>query len=566
MFHRGTSERSTHVTTMIALVLLVATSYLFVKQIKPTLAVTGSLPLCPAGFTLMVGSVSQLGTTIPVTGMTNVMFSANAVSAASVSSVTIVANDQPIGRAVAVSAYSWSMPWVTQLSTNGNYAVQAEVTMTSSIQCRTTPIQVAAQNPLPANLVLVTQPQSWQGPLSFSLPISSSLRVPETNFDATQYAIFNYVTSIGNINASGPTAQFSSGSTAGNGAIKVYASYGGKSIPINIPIIVGSATAPLPIPTTVITTNASTPPTTLQTTSTVGTTTASTGSTNITTTQQATVAARTAVLSNNTTAQDCVVAAIGRPRFDAINSGTARPTPEELKKFNACFASSNFILPSNFAPVAPKSLSDLTADSTIAINTLSNEKLTSGTSPKDALKISGKAKPNSAVVLYVFSEPLVLTTTADAGGNWTYSLQDPIEAGKHEVYAVVDRGDGVYQKSNPFNFLIGTAQAASGNPDALNLTLAGDATPAQSNRSMLIYIISAIALVLVVAIITIYVLVKVHKKRPTVQIAPTDLTLVPTIIGAESKPKEPIIVVEQNIIPTQTPPDSTIITPTQNTP
>ena len=117
-------------------------------------------------------------------------------------------------------------------------------------------------------------------------------------------------------------------------------------------------------------------------------------------------------------------------------------------------------------------------------------------------------------------------------------MQDPIEAGKHEVYAVVDRGDGVYQKSSPFDFLIGTAVAESGNPDALSLALAADATPTQSNRSMLIYIISAAVIVLVVVIATIVIVKKARNKRKAAQTTPeqpvaTAESITPTSVNVE---------------------------------
>ena len=73
--------------------------------------------------------------------------------------------------------------------------------------------------------------------------------------------------------------------------------------------------------------------------------------------------------------------------------------------------------------------------------------------------VTGKAKPFQTVLVYIFSEPLVMTTTADADGNWSYELENPLEPGQHEVYAVVDEGDGQYKKSDPWGFIIGRAEA-----------------------------------------------------------------------------------------------------------
>ncbi len=506
--------------------------------VNQTLAVSGPTPVCPTGFYTIINNNTSATTTTAqtVTGIANVMFATSTNNASTISRVAILENGTPIGIAKPANSSSWTMPWATALSANGAQTLQSQVFMSSGASCVTAPSLVNIQNPVGANLVIVTQPPSWTGPLSFSIPITSNIRVQELNFDVTPYAIYEYSTSIGSITPNGPNAQYFSGNQTGSGTIAIRAIYGGKTINAKIPVTVASATAPLPAPTTSSSGSGSNSSGTgtsgssnTQTTS-ASTQPAPTTATGTSQLQQTTVAARTAVLANNTSAQDCAVTALGKDRFEAINSGNVRPSTEELKKLNACFASSNFILPSNFAPVAPNALKSLVSSNDLKIEKLTNDKITLNSSKKDALKITGKAKPNSAVILYVFSEPLVLTTTADANGNWTYSLQDPIESGKHEVYAVVDRGDGTYQKSDPFNFVIGTAQAAAENPNKLSLTLAAEPTPVQTNRSLLLYIAGAVLIVSLVIIITLVILIRSRRKPPTppANMLPPDAPAPPT--------------------------------------
>lgn len=557
MDFRGEQTQKVHWFTFVLAVFIIAASFLIFHSVRQTMAVTGSFTSCPSGFNIAVGGATSSGTTQIITGMTNVVFGASTSTTPGVEKVAILVNGIAIGNAMGTSgSYSWNMPWITSLTPNGQVYVQAEVAMVGGGVCRTNPITVQVQNPTQANLVIVAQPQSWAGPLSFSFPINATVYVPENSFNATQFVIFEYSATIGSIIGNGPTAQYSSGKTAGSGTVTVYATYGGKRVQVNIPVKVGEATAPLPAPTsttntttttTASTTNNTATATSNNTTATVTTTptstttspvaspststttaTTSTLATNSTAVQQATVAARTATLANNTPVQDCAVTAVGKDRFAAINNGTARPTVEELKKLSICFATSNYILPSNFAPVAPKELPKLANTDNLEVKKVINENISNTATKREALKFSGVAKPNSTVVLYIFSEPLVLTTTADADGNWSYALQDPIETGKHEIYAVVDRGDGVYQKSSPLDFVIGTAEAAADNPAGLSLTLADTVTPAQSNRSTLFYIAGSVLLVLVVSLIALLVLLKIRKKPPTPPTGSSDIPIPPT--------------------------------------
>ena len=77
------------------------------------------------------------------------------------------------------------------------------------------------------------------------------------------------------------------------------------------------------------------------------------------------------------------------------------------------------------------------------------------------LKITGKGLPNSYVTIYVYSDPIVLTVKTDADGNWSYTLDKPMEDGNHEVYvAVNDNAGKVIAKSTPLPF-VQTAEAAT---------------------------------------------------------------------------------------------------------
>lgn len=498
-----------------------------------------SAPNCPAGFVLNAspgGGTVGSNSNVPISGVVSLMLGSSTATIKPINTVIFMGNGVPLGRAQANSSYSWAMPWASSLMPNGSVNLQAVVTFSDNTECRTNNMSLQVMNPAASRLEVVTQPKSWQGPMSFSFPIVATVKVLDLNLDVSPYVVYGWTTSIGNISPIGRQAQFSSGQTVGTGMIALNASYGGSNQLVNIPITVANPNSPLPtpVPTNVpVTSSTNSGTTNNNSTATIpSNTTANSGTSSITTTVVA--PQRVAALQNNPTAEDCAVAAVGKDRFSAINSGAARPTLDEMKKLAACFATSNYILPSNFAPVSPTQLKELPTDDNVKINNLQNTQKTNDNGKKDVLKIQGKAAPNSIVIVYIFSDPLVLTTTADANGDWTYSLEDPIESGKHEVYAVVDKGNGSYQKSNPFSFVIGTAEAAASNPDALSLKLADTVTPAQTNRSMFIYIAAGVALIGLVLAGLMIIVIKKRKQPPTITPPGFNNTPTNTIISPSS--------------------------------
>ncbi len=78
-------------------------------------------------------------------------------------------------------------------------------------------------------------------------------------------------------------------------------------------------------------------------------------------------------------------------------------------------------------------------------------------------KFSGKGIPGEVVAIYVYSDlPLLLTTTVDEFGNWSYTLKESLREGEHEAYVTVNDNTGkVVEKSSPYSFFIKEAKAVT---------------------------------------------------------------------------------------------------------
>lgn len=124
-------------------------------------------------------------------------------------------------------------------------------------------------------------------------------------------------------------------------------------------------------------------------------------------------------------------------------------------------------------------------------------------SGQPAVKLEGKALPNSFVVIYIYSQPIVMTTKTDENGNWSIILEKPLSDGQHEVYVAMTNNRGeIAARSESFTFVkVGQKLAA--------ITLGAFssdkvASPAESlQKSFLFLVIGIITLAIGVALIVI---------------------------------------------------------------
>lgn len=195
--------------------------------------------------------------------------------------------------------------------------------------------------------------------------------------------------------------------------------------------------------------------------------------------------------ASNPELKACLIEVLGESEYRKLVSGERRLSYKELTQVDRCFADTNFVLPANIAPIEPERVDALPTNTRLAeVVTAEQVSRDSGT---EAILLSGTSIPNTSLVIYIFSEPLVLTTKTDGDGNWTYILEDPLEPGEHQVYVTVENGDEVV-RSEPFAFSVTQAASIETNPTGLSLTLGFSNT---QQGSMIVYISGVVAIVLI---------------------------------------------------------------------
>jgi hypothetical protein len=97
----------------------------------------------------------------------------------------------------------------------------------------------------------------------------------------------------------------------------------------------------------------------------------------------------------------------------------------------------------------------------VHVRELTKVKSIGASSESSQLQISGTAMPDSQVMIYIFSDPIVVTTQADSDGEWSYTLQETLSGGEHKIFAVSKNSQAQYVRSRPIQFsIIPTAIAA----------------------------------------------------------------------------------------------------------
>ena len=156
--------------------------------------------------------------------------------------------------------------------------------------------------------------------------------------------------------------------------------------------------------------------------------------------------------------KSCLKDSVGKQRFNEISSGNT-PTNEEKTKANSCFNQLNAVQ-AKFIPPPPEQAHFLDEDDkTINFYDITQEKTEAeGKLLGGKIVLSGHSFANEVVTLYIFSEPIVVTTKTDENGDWTFELNEPLSGEKHIAYAAIRTSSGKLVRSTVFDFTVIAAE------------------------------------------------------------------------------------------------------------
>lgn len=444
--------------------------------------------------------------------------------------ITVMANQKIIGQAQPSSSNTWLFKWVSSVwPTPGNVSLDVKIQYNEGYFCQITNDVIYRISSAPSIFL-----NSYSIPSKLSVMVNSVNTIKLTSsllptpdlieyFDINPYVIYEWpsITPLGNLYvtesnfSNNDNINFFANNKIGNDTIFAKAIYGGVEKIIEIPISVNpNQTNPSPENSNTSVSNNISTDSSIDITSSSNT---SSSATNETT--QAIPTTETQITSSklqvSKITQSCLESEINPDRYLEIINKDSLMTANELEKTMNCFATSKYILPSIFSPINPLEIEKINVDSRlVSISKIENIPTTAESNNGELLKISGKSKPESLVLIYIYSDPLIITTKSDKEGNWQYTINDPMQPGKHEVYVVVNKEDGSFNRSNPFEFIISNVAASELNPNGLNLKLSGNPTEtaSQSNNN-LIYYVTVSTCVILVAIMILLIIIKINKNK-----------------------------------------------------
>lgn len=409
------------------------------------------------------------------------------------SNVKLLVDGTVVGQATTTDSTSWKFHWDSTAHKNGTHKLKARAIYNDGstiYSCDSSSIEVNVNNDSNTiqtyTLHAEIEPNEWSGTTNVSRTFEAKAKLVSSSGDSkdvTTNASYTWGTTLGTVKGYGRKADFFSGSTAGTGKIKVLVQYNGYK---------DSYAASIEI--------------TKQDTSTYPSsdteTTDSTENTTKTDEKETETSNTEPVADSNDSGdpelEQCLKQVLGDNRYAKIISGDQRLTFTELAELKDCFEDRKNIIPANLAPIEPEKITQLPERSDkISVTGVRNEKADS----KDLLILQGQAAPDSTVLIYVFSEPLVLTAQSSSSGQWTYTLEDPLEPGEHEVYVAVEDSEDVAVRSAPFFMNIAQAESTEDNPSGASLVLVNAANDTNGSREF-IYIGAGIVVAALVSILT----------------------------------------------------------------
>lgn len=394
----------------------------------------------------------------------------------------------------------WNLSWNTTSVANGNYTLEATVRYTTTTNennyCSAPTVPIAVNNQAATEdqptLRVEIYPDAWSGPTNVNFQFGSVVILVHSDGsteDVTPNANFIWGTTIGSISGDNNYAQYFSGPMTGDGKVKVSAHYGGLNSHDLVDVHVENATEDSTYP------DSSSIDSALN--STVPDETNSATEKNI----EELIASGQYVSDQSSNDEgdsqlaSCLLNKLDNDDYESLINKQRRLSYEQLEVVRACFAERFYMVPVNLAPVLPTDVAKTRETKNLTISEFKNvaSQIRSG---EEALLLQGKAKPGSEVIIYMFSEPLVITTKAGDNGEWSYMLENPLEPGDHVAY-VVSKEDGDFVRSTSFPFTIAQAAASEANPNGYSLALVNST----EDNSILLYIASALAAVLVVSLV-----------------------------------------------------------------
>jgi hypothetical protein len=197
---------------------------------------------------------------------------------------------------------------------------------------------------------------------------------------------------------------------------------------------------------------------------------------------------------------NCLVGVLGVEREKELEDGHITLTEKEKLSGKKCFDDLNKVQV-RLLPLPPQKI-PFVDENMSAVRVISDKQDASA-----GFTLSGKALPGALVDIFIFSEPIVVSTEADANGDWVYKMTDPVSGGSHLAYAVTKDTTGRSVRSSIYNFTVLAAEESNG-------PFMTESKATLVSRDFVIYAILLVVSVIIILGFVIFLVRKNKKSHP----------------------------------------------------
>lgn len=153
----------------------------------------------------------------------------------------------------------------------------------------------------------------------------------------------------------------------------------------------------------------------------------------------------------------------------------------------------------------PREVPDEETDENLTVENIEVAEINKETEKISKIRLSGKGVPDSILLLFIYSQPIVVSVKTDNNGYWEYQFEEEMPDGEHFVYvAKIDESGLIKSQSKPFRF-VKEAQAVEFTPQISMAT--------ESSNSSFLSFITIFAVVFALIALLIFSLFFIGSKK-----------------------------------------------------
>lgn len=206
--------------------------------------------------------------------------------------------------------------------------------------------------------------------------------------------------------------------------------------------------------------------------------------------------------------KSCLSSTVTDERMEELKLGKDKPTESEKEDVKSCLANLNDVQ-TKIVPAPSEEVPFMEEVKAVQVKSTFTQTVKMGENVEDKrLVLSGKGPKNTIVDIYIYSDPIVVTTQTDENGDFIYKMSEPLNSGSHIAYAVYKQNDGTNVRSAVYNFEVAAADTSANN-------LLNEEQASKAPNRFVYYVIAFVVAALGLSLIGVYFAFRTFRTKKT---------------------------------------------------